>query len=74
MAVVHGLFGLAVRQLIDGTCAAAGLKEGRDAVVGFLSRHFTDHSKKLTGSGRGSGASTPNWCFPGCLPWRNPRG
>ncbi len=48
MAIGQGLCGFAVRQLIEGVCATVGLKEGGEAVVGFLVRHFSDHSQRLT--------------------------
>ncbi len=48
MAIDQGLVVFAVRQLLDGACAAVGVKKGAEAVVGFLSRHFTDHSERLT--------------------------
>jgi uracil-DNA glycosylase family 4 len=42
---------LALQQLVGGACKAAGLDPGADAiqgVVGFLTRHFLDHSQRLT--------------------------
>ncbi len=48
MAIIPGLAVFAARQLIDGACLAVGVKESGEAVVGFLSRHLTDHSQRLT--------------------------
>src|SRR5436309_1631336 len=50
MGIVQKLSALAVQQLLDGTCKAVGFGEAETAgtaVVGFLSRHFTDHSQAL---------------------------
>ncbi len=48
MGVLVNLSVLALRQLIDGACSTVGLSGTGEAVVGLLTRHFTDHSKKLT--------------------------
>src|SRR5437763_10810922 len=51
MAVVQHLSALALRQLLEGACKAAGFEAGAAAVevvVGALARRFTDHSQKLT--------------------------
>ncbi len=47
MAHVRGLAVFALRNLIDGACTAVGVREGGEAVIGFLRRHFTDHSQRL---------------------------
>jgi uracil-DNA glycosylase family 4 len=51
MRICSNLCALALQQLIGGACKAAGISPGVGAVegvVGFLTRHFTDHSKRLT--------------------------
>jgi uracil-DNA glycosylase family 4 len=51
MRISHNLCALALRQLIGGACKAANLGPGEAAiepVVGFLTRHFVDHSQRLT--------------------------
>src|SRR5262245_47728755 len=51
MPITHNLSALALRQLVGGACSAAGLGPGEAAVagvVGFLTRHFLDHSQRLT--------------------------
>ncbi len=51
MAVVQHLSALALRQLLEGACKAAGFEAGAgaiEAVVGTLARRFTDHSQRLT--------------------------
>ena len=51
MAILQQLSTLTLRQLIDGAVKAAGFKiveEGTDGVVTLLSRHFVDHSQRLT--------------------------
>ena len=48
MAIVQGLCGFAVRQLVEGACSTVGISGGGEAVVGFLAQRFTDHSTKLT--------------------------
>ena len=51
MRILSNLSALAVRQLVGGACHAAGVghaAEGAEQVVGFLTRHFTDHSRRLT--------------------------
>ncbi|MBY0523464.1 MAG: protein kinase [Gemmataceae bacterium] len=51
MAVLHTLSSLALRGLLKGAAETLGvlaLREGADSVVNFLTRHFTDHSQRLT--------------------------
>src|SRR5262249_39084683 len=51
MRITHNLCALALRQRVGGACSAAGLSPGEAAVagvVGFLTRHFVDHSQRLT--------------------------
>jgi formylglycine-generating enzyme required for sulfatase activity/serine/threonine protein kinase len=48
MSVFLSLSSLALRQLVEGACAALGVKDGGEAVVGFLTERFTDHSNRLT--------------------------
>jgi hypothetical protein len=51
MQISANLCALALKQLIDGACRAAGVEAGEGAVqgvVGFLMRHFLDHSRRLT--------------------------
>ncbi len=48
MGIMQNLSSLALRQVVDGACAVVGVSGGGEAVVSFLSRHFTDHSQKLT--------------------------
>jgi hypothetical protein len=48
MSVFLSLSSLALRQLVEGACAALGVKDGGEAVVGFLTERFTDHSQRLT--------------------------
>ena len=48
MATVPGLMVFVARQLLDGACKAVGVTESGKTVVGFLSRHLTDHSQRLT--------------------------
>ena len=51
MNVVNNLAVLAVREVVDGACAAIGFKFGGkaiDVVSGYLSDRFTDHSQRLT--------------------------
>ena len=38
----------ALRQIVDSACAAVGIKDSGEAVVGFLTERFTDHSQRLT--------------------------
>ena len=47
MSIFTSLSFLALRQLVDGACAAVGVQQGGDAVVGFLVERFTDHSQRL---------------------------
>jgi uracil-DNA glycosylase family 4 len=50
MRISTNLSALALRQLIGGACSAIGFSPGESAiegVVGFLTRHFTDHSQRL---------------------------
>ncbi len=51
MRIATNLCALALRQLVDGACKAVGVSPGAPAVEGvvsFLSRHFLDHSRRLT--------------------------
>jgi uracil-DNA glycosylase family 4 len=51
MHISSNLCALALRQLVGGACKATGVAPGAEAidgVVGFLTRHFTDHSQRLT--------------------------
>ncbi len=48
MSIFVSLSTLALRQIVDGACAAVGIKESSEAVVGFLVERFTDHSQRLT--------------------------
>jgi uracil-DNA glycosylase family 4 len=51
MSIVVNLCGLALKQVVGGACQAVGLTPGEAAVegvVGFLTRHFTDNSQRLT--------------------------
>src|SRR4051812_1776227 len=48
MVLVQTLSVLALRQVVGGACAALGVKESGEAVVGFLTERFTDHSQRLT--------------------------
>jgi tetratricopeptide (TPR) repeat protein len=53
MGIVGDLSALAVRQLVDGACQAIHFKAGSEVVdrlTAFLHKHFTDHSRKLTGA------------------------
>lgn len=47
MNIVLSLSALAVRQLVDGACAALGVRESGEKVVAFLTERFTDHSGRL---------------------------
>jgi hypothetical protein len=47
MSIFTSLSSLALRQVVDGACAALGVKESSEAVVGFLTERFTDHSQRL---------------------------
>jgi uracil-DNA glycosylase family 4 len=50
MRISANLCALALKQLVGGACRAVGVEAGEGAVqgvVGFLMRHFTDHSKAL---------------------------
>src|SRR4051794_21278799 len=50
MPISANLCALALRQLVGGACSAIGLAPGEGAVegaVGFLMRHFMDHSQRL---------------------------
>src|SRR5947209_13849851 len=50
MRISANLCALALKGLLGGACKAAGLQPGEAAVegvVGFLTRHFTDHSQRL---------------------------
>ena len=47
MSIFFSLSSLALRQVVDGACAALGVKDGGEAVVGFLTERFTDHSQRL---------------------------
>jgi hypothetical protein len=38
----------ALRQVVDGACAALGVKDSGEAVVNFLTERFIDHSHRLT--------------------------
>ncbi len=51
MIIHQNLSALALRQLVEGAVKAVGFKaaeEASDALVGFLTGHFIDHSQKLT--------------------------
>ena len=51
MGIALTLSTLALRQLIDGACkvvVSSAVGGAGDAVAGFLVRHFTDHSQRLT--------------------------
>jgi hypothetical protein len=48
MSIFLSLSSLALRQVVEGACAAVGLKESGEAVVGFLTERFTDQSQRLT--------------------------
>jgi hypothetical protein len=51
MRISTNLYALAMQQLIGGACKAAGVNPGAGAVEGvvvFLTRHFRDHSSRLT--------------------------
>ncbi len=51
MRIARTLSALALRQLLGGACSAVGMAPGESAVegvVGFLMRHFIDHSQRLT--------------------------
>jgi uncharacterized protein (TIGR03067 family) len=47
MSIFISLSSFALRQLVEGACATPGVKEGSEAVVGFLAERFTDHSQRL---------------------------
>jgi uracil-DNA glycosylase family 4 len=50
MRISSNLCALALRQVVGGACKAVGCNPGAgaiDGVVGFLTRHFTDHSQRL---------------------------
>src|SRR5262245_56789596 len=47
MSIFLSLSSLALRQVVDGACAALGAKGGGEAIVGFLTERFTDHSQRL---------------------------
>jgi hypothetical protein len=47
MSIFISLSSLALRQVVDGACAVLGVKESSEAVVGFLTERFTDHSQRL---------------------------
>jgi WD40 repeat protein/serine/threonine protein kinase len=48
MNIFFGLSSLALREVVDGACAAVGLQHSGEAVVGFLTERFTDQSQRLT--------------------------
>jgi hypothetical protein len=48
MGIYPSLALLALRQLLNGACAAAGAPPAGDAVVDFLTDYLTDHSQRLT--------------------------
>jgi hypothetical protein len=51
MRISANLSALALRQLIGGACSAVGVAPGESAiegVVGFLTRHFIDHSQRIS--------------------------
>ena len=48
MSIFLSLSSLALREVVDGACAALGVKDAGEAVVGFLTERFTDHSQRLT--------------------------
>jgi hypothetical protein len=47
MSIFISLSSLALRKVGDGACAALGIKDSGEAVVGFLTERFTDHSQRL---------------------------
>src|SRR5262245_63157125 len=47
MSIFLNLSSLALRQVVDGACAALGARNGPEAIVGFLTERFTDHSQRL---------------------------
>jgi serine/threonine protein kinase len=59
MSIVLGLSTLALREVVNGACQALGVRECGDAVVGFLTERFTDHSQRLTQALQG--ATTRAW-------------
>jgi serine/threonine protein kinase len=48
MGILLNLSGIALRQVVGGALQTVGLGSGGDAVVGFLTERFTDHSQRLT--------------------------
>ena len=48
MSILLNLSTLALRHVVDGACAAVGIKQSGEAVVNFLTERFTDHSQRLT--------------------------
>jgi uncharacterized protein (TIGR03067 family) len=48
MSIFLSLSTFALRQVIGGACEAVGVKDSGEAVVGFLTERFTDHSQRLT--------------------------
>jgi uracil-DNA glycosylase family 4 len=51
MRITANLCALALKQLVGGACKVVGVEAGAGAVegvVGFLTRHFLDHSQRLT--------------------------
>ena len=47
MSIFLSLSSLALRQVVEGACAALGARDGGEAIVGFLTERFTDHSQRL---------------------------
>ena len=47
MSIFLSLSTFALRQVIGGACAALGVKDSGEAVVGFLTERFTDHSPRV---------------------------
>ena len=48
MGIFLSLSGIALREVVGGALQKVGLGGGSDAVVGFLTERFTDHSQTLT--------------------------
>lgn len=48
MGIVQSLSAVALRQVVSGALQTVGISSGGDAVIGFLTERFTDHSQRLT--------------------------
>jgi len=48
MSVFQSLAVVALRQLVSGACSAVGVSVSGEALFGFLTDRFTNHSQKLT--------------------------